>query len=468
MNFWSRQIIPLHILSSEDYFLIKEVNNSKFNRRFNAIGALVLVILIGSFISAFLLTKNIFNSGNWLFNIFLSFFIAYVITMIYVFLLYTITPPLLVDKKMLKVNRRNRLKKKQKLSYHFEEDTKKFFKWFFSLTVLVRFIFIIIFSLTLSQPIIVSLLEKTIENDISNEKIKYKAESFFLRDIQSIHKELDLLNDFVFTNSLVVNQDMSSEEMGLFETLQEKVLFDTIYSNRLELILNLENKSNADYAELNRLLAAEVESDSLFLSSLGDVNGNISPDLHAFISNIQNEISNKIDSHHLISNLLDQNTFYLKKINILSSNPLSLLISLICLIVFISPIFLKFRLRRIVNEKNQSFYSQKKIIEEKLVVKEYQNFLKDFIKILQENNLNNCKKTLINLNPHLEKLKKHDLEKANKIQEEIKNYYSLKEFEFYNKFIDPPFNLKPIEKNRKFINYIDAVDFIHSEADSNG
>lgn len=463
MKLWSRQIKFLHILSSEDYLLIQKLKNPRLNRRFNAIGLLVLIILIGSIISTFLLTNNIFNSDNWIFNVALSLFISYIVTIIYVFLLYTITPPLLVDKKMIKGKKRKRLKKEDKLKFYFEEDTKNLFKWIFSLSVLVRLGFILIFSITLSQPVVVGLLEYKITEDIENIRTQYKAETFYLRDKYTIGKENELLKEYVRQERLKLTDIVSLSEKEVFNNLREKILFDTIYVDKVGELINRKNLTYSDYAKLNQLIDAEIESDSLFIANYSNITS-LTPNLQNLIDNMEIEVNKKIDSHRLITSLMNDNTFYLRKVQLLSNDPIGLLITFSCVLVFIFPIFLKFRLRRIYNSKGQSFYDQKKSIEEWLVNSEYQFFKKEFSQVLHSNNLYNLKSTLKNLKPSLTMLRKYNKEKAVEIQNEIESYYNSKEFEFYNRFIDPPFNLKPIKENRNFSNYSEVFNHIKNES----
>ena len=78
--------------SGEDYTIIQKCNK-KIQLYFSLIGLLVLVILLCSFASALYFTENLFHSV--LADIGVGIVWGYIITNMYVLLLYTISPPLL-------------------------------------------------------------------------------------------------------------------------------------------------------------------------------------------------------------------------------------------------------------------------------------------------------------------------------------------------------------------------------------
>ena len=82
----------LYKLSGEDYTIIS-VSSKKIQFYFSTIGILVLLILLFSFVSALYFTEHIFH--NVFADIWVGIIWGYIVTNMYVLLLYTITPRIL-------------------------------------------------------------------------------------------------------------------------------------------------------------------------------------------------------------------------------------------------------------------------------------------------------------------------------------------------------------------------------------
>lgn len=118
-------------LSGEDFIIIKEYASKKIKLYFTIIGLLVFSILIVSFFSALYLTQSLFN--NLILDIGVGIVWGYIITNMYVLLLFTITPTMLPTKQMDELAR-------------------------FSLSMILRILVVSILALITAQPICVLIL----------------------------------------------------------------------------------------------------------------------------------------------------------------------------------------------------------------------------------------------------------------------------------------------------------------------
>jgi hypothetical protein len=137
----------LCIFSGEDVDIIFENKNYSIINFFSLIGLLVIFIFLICFTSSFVLLSKLFES-NYLFDLLIGLFFALVISTIYIFLLYTITPSLLASRykigRRVFLNKRLSEKEKQQLNFFSGGIISSIFKY--------GYLFII--SMIVSQPII--------------------------------------------------------------------------------------------------------------------------------------------------------------------------------------------------------------------------------------------------------------------------------------------------------------------------
>jgi hypothetical protein len=125
----------LYKLSGEDYSIIEKCNVT-IQFHFSMIGLLVLTILLTSFASALYFTDHLFH--NWFLDIGVGLIWGYIVTNMYILLLYTISPTLLPIKSR-------------------EENVKGGFKFTFSMGL--RFLIVVLLAIISAQPINVFLLK---------------------------------------------------------------------------------------------------------------------------------------------------------------------------------------------------------------------------------------------------------------------------------------------------------------------
>ncbi len=126
----------LCIYSGEDYAIIRKCN-TKIQFYFSVIGGFVMAILLCCFISAYFFTDHLFNS------IFLDFGVAlvwgYIVTNMYLLLLYTISPTILPLKQRHKNNNKIELP-------------------IYNISFLLRIILIILLAIVTAQPLNILIL----------------------------------------------------------------------------------------------------------------------------------------------------------------------------------------------------------------------------------------------------------------------------------------------------------------------
>lgn len=137
-------------LSGEDFTIIEQCS-PKIRIYFTWIGVFVLAILLCCFLSAFYFTDHLFH--NKFVDVGVGFVWGYIITNIYVLLLYTITPALLPVKIK---------KKKSKIQVQ---------KFNFSSSMILRVFMMMLLAIITAQPLNVFLLQPNsieLANDIKN------------------------------------------------------------------------------------------------------------------------------------------------------------------------------------------------------------------------------------------------------------------------------------------------------------
>src|SRR5690606_33171045 len=123
--------------SGEDYAIIQKCNR-KIQLYFSMIGLLVLLILLCSFASALYFTEHLFH--NIIADIGVGIVWGYIITNMYVLLLYTISPTLLPTKE----------RKKQK---------EKTYPFKLSYSMGIRIFIVLLLAIIIAQPLNVLILK---------------------------------------------------------------------------------------------------------------------------------------------------------------------------------------------------------------------------------------------------------------------------------------------------------------------
>ncbi|RZK23718.1 MAG: DUF4407 domain-containing protein [Flavobacterium sp.] len=125
----------LCVYSGEDYAIIRECD-VKIQFKFSLIGLFVLAILICCFLSAMYFTEHLFH--NELLDVGVGLVWGYIVTNLYVLLLYTITPVIIPTRKLIYSP------KKQELD--------------FNVSLILRLMLIVLLAIITAQPLNIYLL----------------------------------------------------------------------------------------------------------------------------------------------------------------------------------------------------------------------------------------------------------------------------------------------------------------------
>lgn len=145
---------------------------------------------------------------------------------------------------------------------------------------------------------------------------------------------------------------------------------------------------------------------------------------------------------------------------LLSTNPLSIFITVVVIVVFLLPIYLKYSIRNF-----GKFYEQKAEIEKRIIDDDYKVFKMRYSLLLEGNVLKYNKSIRGNLMPFLTKLEKINPMVYKKHFEEINNEIVNEKIEKYQYWANPPFRTIHKAKTKNLLTEQDLLDFIYPEAD---
>ncbi len=471
----------LHLFSGEDREIINKLDNRKINRNFNFIGLFVIVICAICFVSAVLFMLNVFQGVGKIASLPIGVFWGFTVTIIYVLLLYTITPPLLIDKNML-IKKAKKARKPHIEKVINSKNLQNFNNWL-TASMLTRLIFIIVFAVIVAQPINVILFTKPINDKLELYKSYYKSEIILNADVHKIEQEVVLYEEFLqeihFNSLSKADSIIVSEKLS---TIGDKVRFDSNFlaqSQKIQSEISSASKNKIPQEKidqkiinLNNKIEEEVQSDNDFLNQNVDSLNSKNIILKKFDVDFKELINKKVFNNSYTIALVDNNNFYMRRIVIINSHVLGAwIVNLFFMSLFIIPISLKFNIRKIRTKDKEGFYGFKKKYEEDIVVENYRNFKTKFEKCLGERLHLSYMRTKNKLQPNLAVLEickpliakeiKADLlaryypyvdDKDAIIKEEFdfsnEDLLTLKErnkIVFYEKYLDPPFNLKKRE-----------------------
>lgn len=137
----------------------------------------------------------------------------------------------------------------------------------------------------------------------------------------------------------------------------------------------------------------------------------------------------------------------------------SLIVSLctiVIVMIFLIPIILKYRIRL-----SGDFFAQKRIINQKFVLDNYQDFKKKYRQILEEKIQEYNQKLWVNLHSYLESLKKINPELHKKFLKEIQEETTIYPMDKYEYWEDSPFRTKKKIFNKNLHSENELLNFIY-------
>jgi hypothetical protein len=421
--------------SGEDDFIIRRCPK-ELQLSFAAIGLFVILIFIGCFISATTFTYSLFDE-NPLISTPFGVFWALMISIIYLLLLYTITPPILPNN-----DKKSRLLGKVSL----EKNN------FFTVSMFLRGGFMLLLAIIIAQPLSVYFFSNSTEISIEKFKQEQRARMIIVSDSLLIQNEIALNKDFerkvnFKINSSNKNQIIKDKSLIDFKVNEDKKVIDYSSSlldsiNKLDKILYLskEQKNTRDnlVKKLSELIEFEIQSDLDFKNKIDSINCSelsIKEDFNSYKSALISIIDAKIDNYKKLDQLLNKSNFYIQKISILLiENPFSWIVTLLVCFIFLLPIYLKFIIRN-----KTGYFELKEKYEKNLVLDAYKEFKIKYADILSDRINDYNFKYKNSLDQLLVKLKKINQEKYKSVVLEIEKEFQNERIEFYENWKDCPF-----------------------------
>jgi len=358
--------------SGEDYQIIHDAKTDvKVKMNFAFIGLFVLVIFAISFYSCAHFIYQLFNE-NLMLTLPIGIFWGFMITNIYLLLLYTITPKILVSKE----------RKNKGVATNEEKESSLLI----NMSIGFRIGFVVLIAIIIAQPWIITTFSTNARVYLDKYKQQYRNDFIIQADSILIGKEIKLLNEAKHEFNLVEKEKSDSAllyESGrvVFYKIQEDELFLSHVSHLRLKILEVESKWTINNrrlvdslnTEITKLVEREILTDSLFILE------SISIPIHnVAVSNIISSTNNALKSiisekniqYKKLNSVLAASNFYIRQLQIINSHfYLSWLMTAFMIFVFILPIVLKYRIRNTSN-----FYQVKKSLEELIVTQEYERF----------------------------------------------------------------------------------------------
>ena len=369
--------------SGEDRYIIEKCEDAKTRNRFAYLGLFVIGIFIGCFVSATAFMYEVFEGLGRAVCLPFGLFWGLTVSNIYILLLNTISPTILPLSD--KSNKKRHAKKKM------EEEFKNALNTSFAF----RIGFMLILSIIIAQPLNVLILSKHAAKSFENFKTEYKIKMSLALDENVVKKETELQKDILQKLSLMANYDDSlliADNIRLLNNkvtedkkfnLLSKSIFDSVQQYKKISQIKLKPKIDSLYNILTLAFQNELTDDETYYSSINKMQfeeSKFNEEFLRFKIEMIKILNYKKNNYDITSKLIDKSNFYVNRIQILLSEyPLSWFITLFMCYIFIFPIIMKFRIRKIGN-----FYETKQKIEKDIVLDEYKEVKMVEKKILQK------------------------------------------------------------------------------------
>lgn len=367
--------------SGEDFQLIHDAKTDvKVKSKFAFIGSFVLLIFIVSFYSSTHFIYELFNK-NLVLAIPIGIFWGLMIIIIYLLLLYTITPKILIGK--------------DRIIRGVKVENQKDNKQYVNLSVVSRVGFVVLIAIIIAQPWLITTFSPYAQEYLDKYKQQYRNDFIIQADSILISQELKLYEDTKKEFNLVSKgstDSISIQQAGeaMFNKIQADVLFLSQTASLKKEILKLKNigavsnrsKINFLNTEITELVKNEIITDSVFILENKPIisdNQVISKILNSSNFALITILQVKNDQYKKLDAVLNASNFYVRKIQIINSEfALSWFMTIFVVLVFIIPIVLKYRIRNTSN-----FYEVKKDMEEAIVKSDYSKFKTTFTNIFK-------------------------------------------------------------------------------------
>lgn len=437
--------------SGEDNFIIKRCSTA-IQITFALIGAFVIAVFIGCFTSAYEFFNSLFQ-GNFFISFPIGIIWALLITNMYLLLLYTVSPAILPTKNKKGINNN-----------------------FFTTSMFFRMSFISLLAIIIAQPLNVLFFNSSVHASVQKHIQEEKTKMVIIADSLLIKNEVTLFKDFNKKINLSCSNDERLKIQKNLSIINAKIISDQTFINKSKILFkklnNLENKAWLNSKEdalksqilndLSILTNDEILSDETFLNDIEKTqisNQLLVADFDKYKANLKEAINKKNDNYQKLNYLLSQSNFYIKRIQlILFENSFSWIVTIAICLLFLLPIYFKYKVR-----DKTGFYDQKIEIEKRIVLDEYSKFKKNYSKLLQRNIVKYNYKSLEELKEYLSKLRLINISNFKTIEEHIKEEYKEEVVSKYEYWADNPFRTISKFDHKKLAKEEDFLKTIYNE-----
>lgn len=438
--------------SGEDNFIIKKCSPA-IQVTFALIGVFVIVIFIGCFTSAFEFFDSLFQ-GNFLISIPIGIIWALLVTNMYLLLIYTVSPGILPTKK-----------KKGNINNNF-----------FTTSMFFRISFMSLLATIIAQPLNVLFFNSSVQTNLKKHIVEEKTKMVIIADSLLIKNEVTLFQDFneqvkltcsnaeksiIKKNLLIIDNKISKDKAFISKSKRLSKKFNNLEN---KVWLNSKEKGIKDQLlnDLSLLTEDEISSDETFLNEIDEIhisNQLLSPEFDKYKTNLKKAINQKLDNYQKLEYLLSKSNFYIKRIQlILFENPFSWVTTFGVCLMFLLPIYFKYKVR-----DKTGFYDQKIDIEKRIVLDEYSKFKRNYSKLLQRNIIKYNFKSLEELDKYLSKLSLISKANFKTIEKHIKEEYKEEIISKYEYWADNPFRTINKFDHKNLAKEEDFLKTIYSE-----
>lgn len=396
------------------------------------IGMFVILMFFGCIVSAYCFFNSLLEN-NYAVSIPVGIFWGLLVVNMYLLLLYTVSPSILPNKKNM-AGTDNGL---------------------FTFSMLLRVGFMSLLAIITAQPLNVELFSDSITQSLNRHIQLEKAKMIISCDSYIIGQEMKSYQEFSQQFRLSANQNEQETLRLQIKDVALKIKTDISFlqsaNATLKRLLKIEEKifpSKKDLARqqkdlvlLDQMIGNEIQSDRDLLIAIQT----LAIQNKGFITykqQLASALTAKIKNYEDLDTLLSKTNFYIKRIQLIFyENPWSWLATGFICFLFILPIILKYRVRRVSN-----YYSDRIKMEISDVTNRYELFKKDYCNLLRSNiskyNFSSQKR----LEAALLKLKAVNPNRYRKLRQEMKDEYQEEVFSKYEYWADNPFRTKPKKK----------------------
>jgi hypothetical protein len=494
----------LFTCSGEDNYILKRCNWG-IQKRFALIGFFVLLIFVGCFFSATLFCISLFQNASLL-SLFMGVFWGAMVVNMYLLLLHTISPAIIpaASKKQ---------RKKNEVVENIENQNR-----FLTFSMFLRISFMILLAVIIAQPLNYDLLGSSVKTEIDQHKIEERVKLYTVTNKHLIQSELENQKDLnqKVTNKLdAIDIPLISSQLQLIKNkIDSDSLFVINATKKLNQLKKIDSqlflssseklKKTVIINDIEKQLNDEIASDISFVDTLNyiSISGYLNNDFNSFKATMSSLINEKTDNYNKLNDLLNKSNFYVKTIQVLLvENPISWLITNIVCLVFLLPIYFKYKARDIstkifqsenhkleivklrnelinttdfnwlenkiisinVNQiKTSDYYFMRMLIEHRTILIEYNQTKDKFSKILTDNVKQYNKSVRDKLNPLLAKLNSINQKRFQIYQElvntELKDEIIVK----YEHWLDMPFRTKRAQTVSITNTEVGLLDFVYN------